>query len=88
MIIASVRTEHVKSGNIHIKSHSVEISHCVKIVQIRSFSGPYFPGFGLKTEIYGVQNFETFGLQKYINFFINSVQVCLSMCDLLVNTKH
>ena len=28
--------------------------YCVKSVQIRSFSGPYFPVFGLKTEIYGV----------------------------------
>ena len=24
--------------------------HCVKIVQIQSFSGPYFPVFGFKTE--------------------------------------
>ena len=28
--------------------------HCVKIVQERSFCGPYFPAFGLNTEIYGV----------------------------------
>ena len=28
--------------------------HCVKSVRIRSFSGPYFPAFGLNTEIYGV----------------------------------
>ena len=27
---------------------------CVKSVRIRSFSGPYFPAFGLKMEIYGV----------------------------------
>ena len=27
---------------------------CVKIVRIRSFSGPYFPAFGLNTEKYGV----------------------------------
>ena len=26
--------------------------HCMKSVQIRSFSGPYFPLFGLNTEIY------------------------------------
>ena len=26
--------------------------HCVKSVQIRCFSGPYFPVFGLNTEIY------------------------------------
>ena len=28
--------------------------HCVKSVRIRSFSGPYFPAFGLNTERYGV----------------------------------
>ena len=28
--------------------------HCVKSVTIRSFSGPYFPGFGLNTERYRV----------------------------------
>ena len=30
------------------------IWHCVKSVWIRSFSGPYFPVFGLNTEIYSV----------------------------------
>ena len=28
--------------------------HCVKCVRIRSYSGPYFPAFGLNTERYGV----------------------------------
>ena len=28
--------------------------HCVKNVQMRTFSGPYFPVFGLNTEIYSV----------------------------------
>ena len=28
--------------------------HCVKSVLIRSYSGPYFPAFGLNTERYGV----------------------------------
>ena len=28
--------------------------HCVKNVQMQSFPGPYFPPFGLNTEIYGV----------------------------------
>ena len=28
------------------------IKHCVKSVRIRSFSGPYFPAFGLNTKIY------------------------------------
>ena len=31
-----------------------EKEHCVKSVRIRSFSGPYFPAFGLNTERYGV----------------------------------
>ena len=30
------------------------INHCVKSVQIRSYSGTYFPVFGLNTENYGV----------------------------------
>ena len=30
------------------------ITHCVKYVRIRSFSGQYFPAFGLNTERYGV----------------------------------
>ena len=29
------------------------VHHCVKSVQIRSFSGPHFPEFGLSTEKYG-----------------------------------
>ena len=28
--------------------------HCVKIVRIRNFSGPYFPPFGLNTKRYSV----------------------------------
>ena len=28
--------------------------HCVKRVRIRSYSGPYFPAFGLNTERYAV----------------------------------
>ena len=28
--------------------------HCVKSVQIRSYSGPYFPTFGLNTERYSL----------------------------------
>ena len=29
-------------------------NHCVKNVRIRRFAGPYFPAFGLNTEIYTV----------------------------------
>ena len=35
----------------YIKTKQI-VSHCVKSVQIRSFSGPYFPAFGLNTERY------------------------------------
>ena len=28
-------------------------AHCAKNVRIRSYSGPYFPAFGLNTERYG-----------------------------------
>ena len=34
--------------------------HCVKSVLIRSFSGPYFPAFGLYTERYGVNVLKLF----------------------------
>ena len=33
---------------------NIHISHCVKSVRIRSYSGPYFPAFELNTERYGV----------------------------------
>ena len=48
-----------------IRSLSVVISlylnawddfHCVKSGRIRSFSGPYFPAFGLHTERYSVKS--------------------------------
>ena len=32
----------------------INISHCVKSFRIRSYSGPYFPAFGLSTERYFV----------------------------------
>ena len=34
--------------------HVHEYTHYVKSVHIQSFSGPYFPEFGLNTERYGV----------------------------------
>ena len=34
--------------------NSIKAFHCVRSVRIRSFSGPYFPTFGLKTERYSV----------------------------------
>ena len=41
-----------ESTIINIKILALEYQ-CVKIVQMRSFSGPYFPAFGLNTERYG-----------------------------------
>ena len=32
----------------------------MKSIQIRSFSGPYFPVFGLNTEKYGPENTQNF----------------------------
>ena len=39
---------------IPLKANRKFISHCVKIVHIPSFSGPYFPASGINTERYGV----------------------------------
>ena len=41
----------INLGRIYIKT--VEL-HCVKIIHIRSYSGPHFPAFGRNTESYGV----------------------------------
>ena len=32
----------------------LQYTHCVKSIRIRSYSGPYFPAFGLNTERYSV----------------------------------
>ena len=44
------------TGGINCWGLTVEkktvVFHCVKSVYIRSYSGPYFPAFGLNTEIY------------------------------------
>ena len=42
-----------ESSKIHLFINILCIYHCVKSVQIRSFSGPYFPVFGSNTDIYG-----------------------------------
>ena len=42
-----IDTNHRIKGETHSK-------HCVKSARIWSFSGPYFPAFGLITERYGV----------------------------------
>ena len=38
-----------KYPKFYMKTPIVVFLHCVKSVQIRSFSGPYFPVFGLNT---------------------------------------
>ena len=40
----------------HIASLGLQLAlhDCIKIVRIRSFPGPYFPAFGLNTEIYSI----------------------------------
>ena len=37
-----------------IGSEIIELNHCVKSVRIWSYSGPYFPAFGLNTERYSI----------------------------------
>ena len=46
-------------------------SHCVKIVKIRSFSGPYFPIFRLSTKRYKDPNAGKYGPEKtpYLDLF-------------------
>ena len=36
--------------DIHKEQEKNDKKHCVKSVRIRSFSGPYFPAFGLNTD--------------------------------------
>ena len=38
-------------------SYFWRLSHFAKSVRIRNFSGPYFPAFGLNTEIYSVSRY-------------------------------
>ena len=40
----------------------LDVLHCVKSVQIRSYFWPHFPVFGLNTEIHG---FDTFHAVEY-----------------------
>ena len=36
-----------------ISFHEVDIINCIQGVRIRSYSGPYFPAFGLNNPEYG-----------------------------------
>ena len=37
-------------SNGSLLSHWESITHCIKIVDIRSYSGPYFPAVGLNSD--------------------------------------
>ena len=54
----------------------------VKIVRIQSFSGPYFPAFGLNTERYGVKATEE---TTMINFFF---MLCLLFFSFFCRTNQ
>ena len=43
-----------KNSGLSLSYFACKIEHCVKSVLIRSYSGPYFPTFGLNTARYGV----------------------------------
>ena len=43
-----------ETGSKWLESFLIWHHHCVKIVRIRSYSGPHFPAFGLNTERYSV----------------------------------
>ena len=49
-IVISSWTDRGSASNLIFNN----ICHCIKSVRIRSYSGPYFPAFGLNTERYGV----------------------------------
>ena len=44
----------VRGSIVHYYDKNVSGSSCVKSIRIRSYSGPYFPAFGLNTHRYGV----------------------------------
>ena len=52
MCLASIKQVPLKVSTKSILYFHSSIIHCVEIVQIRSYSGPYFPAFGMNTEIY------------------------------------
>ena len=60
---------------------NVELFHCVKSLQIWSFSGPYFPVFVLNTEVYGRIQYE----YRKIRTRKNPVFGNFSRSDLLIH---
>ena len=63
------------------------MTHCVKSVQIWSFSGPYFPVFGLNTEIYSI-NLRMRSKYRKIRSRKNSVFGHFSCSDFAVNVSE
>ena len=76
-----LETNNVKQHNLQVLKESLRKTcsfcsytgkyHYIKRARIRSFSGPYFPTFGLNTEIYRVVDL----LYSYIFYAVN-VKVC------------
>ena len=76
--------------------------HCVKSVFIQSYSGPYFPAFGLNTERYGVSlriqsecgkirtritpNTDTFHAVHYLNVYLEPSHI--SKMDAFAEIVH
>ena len=76
-----LETNNVKQHNLQVLKESLRKTcsfcsytgkyHYIKRARIRSFPGPYFPTFGLNTEIYRVVDL----LYSYIFYAVN-VKVC------------
>ena len=47
-------SQHTFSEELLFQSYALLFTHCVKLVRVRSYSGPYFSAFGLNTRRYGV----------------------------------
>ena len=54
LIAKTIQNDDVIITEVNQKKKMVTRAHCVKNVRIWSYSGPYFPAFGLNTERYGV----------------------------------
>ena len=52
IINIDIKGNHNLCSNLKILNTRKSTSHCVKNVRIRSYSGPYFPAFGMNTERY------------------------------------
>ena len=67
------------------------MQHCVKYVQIRTFSGPYFPAFGLNTKRYFVSlriQFKCGEIRTRKNSFFGHFSRSASLAVLSYLPKH